>query len=99
MQLLSRLFLCSVAAAAAQDQGPAHKLTLRSPQLEIQLDQDSGLPSEYRLLPNRAVIHGAEAGHAITATVFHTQPHKFEKVTVKPRSAKTTATRADFLFT
>lgn len=98
MQLLSRLFLCCAAVASVRGQTPAHTLTLRSPQLEVLFDRDDGLPYEYRLLANHAVIHGEEAGHAIAATVFDAQPHKFQKVTVKPRNAKTTATHADFCF-
>jgi hypothetical protein len=99
MQLLSGLVFCCVAVAAAQDQGTARTLTLRSPQLEVLLDRDAGLPYEYRLLSNQAVIRGAEPGHAVTATVFHAQPYSFQQVMVKPRSAKTTATGADFYFT
>ena len=97
MKLLSGLLLCW-AAAAVQDQAPTHTLILRSPQLEVVIDRDRGLPSEYRLLSNHAVIHGEEAGHDVTATVFRAQPYKFQNETVTPQSVKATETRADFLF-
>jgi hypothetical protein len=89
MRLLTVLFLCAIAASTQ---------TLHSPQLEVILDRASGLPSEYRLLSNQSVIHGAEPGHAITATVFQAGNHKFDKITVKPQSVDATATRADFHF-
>jgi hypothetical protein len=94
-----KFLLCLIAAIAAQAQAPVHTLTLRSSQLEIDLDRDAGTPVEYRLLATNSVIHGAEPGHEITATVFQSQPPQFRKVIVKPQSAKATATRADFLFT
>jgi Endo-alpha-N-acetylgalactosaminidase len=99
MRLRSGLFLCWIAAAAAQGPAPARTATLRSPQLEVLLDRDAGLPYEYRLLSNQAVIHGAEPGHGITATVFRAQPHEFRAAGLKPRGARATATRADFFFT
>jgi hypothetical protein len=86
------------AAGAAQGQAPARTVTLRSPQLEVLLDRGAGLPYEYRLLSSQAVIHGAEPGHAVTATVFRAQPHQFQNLTLQPRNVQATAARADFLF-
>jgi hypothetical protein len=92
------LVLCSLAAAAAQSLAPAHTVTLHSPQLEVLLNRDSGLPDEYRLLSNQATIHGAEAGHAIAATICDIQSHKFQKVTATPQTVRAASTRGDFLF-
>ncbi len=99
LRIFNGVLLCCFLADAAQTQEPAHVATLRSPQLEVLLDRDTGLPSEYRLLAANAVIHGAEAGHAVTATVFEAQPHRFQQVTVKPQSVRASAARTDFLFT
>jgi len=93
------LWLCWVAGLAAGRQAPADPVVLRSPQLEVILDRVDGLPYEFRLLSNQAVIHGEEAGRAITATLFRAQAHQFNQVTVKPRAVKATRTRAEFLFT
>lgn len=95
---LCLFFLCFGTASAAR-KAPAHPAVLRSAQLEVILDRDDGLPYEYRLLSNQAVIHGEDAGREITATVFRAGPHEFTKVTVKPQTVKATGARADFLFT
>ena len=92
MVKLVALLLCGLAAAAAQP------VTLRSPLLEIQLNRDTGLPSEYRL-PEGAVIHGAEPLRSVSATVFRVSPYGFQPVKVKPQRAQVSATRADFFFT
>lgn len=80
------------ASAAAQP------VVLRSPQLEVTLQRDTGLPAQFRLLSNGGVIHGAEPGHPVTATLFQVQPHQFQTFELRPRSVKSTATRADFAF-
>jgi hypothetical protein len=92
MAKLVALLLCGLATAGAQP------IALRSPQLEVLLDRATGLPSEYRL-PGGAIIHGAEPGRAVTATVFRAAPYGFQQVTVKPQRLQATETRADFLFT
>jgi len=86
----------ALSAAAARIQPPAHTVTLHSPQLEVILNRDSGLPLEYRLLSNQAVIHGENSGRPVAATVFRSDPHQFAKVTPQPQGGKFTATRADF---
>jgi hypothetical protein len=91
MAKLVALLLCAAAAAA-------QPVTLRSPQLEIHLDRDTGLPSEYRL-PGGGLIHGAEPSRAVTATVFRISPYGFQQVSLKPQGAQVSATRADFFFT
>jgi hypothetical protein len=82
MRLTTACFLCCISAAASQM--PAHTASLRSPQLEVLLDRDNGLPYEYRLLVNQAVIHGATGDQHVTATVFQAQTHTFEKAELTP---------------
>lgn len=99
MRTLLVLGLSWMAAAQAPAQAPAATVTLRSPRLQAILDGESGLPREYRLLSGGGVIHGAEPGKEVVATVFHAASHKFAQVGVRPVSAQTTASRADFRFT
>jgi hypothetical protein len=87
------LFLCGFATALAQP------VALRSPQLEVVLDRATGLPSEYRLIPSGARIHGAEPGRAVAATVFRAEPYGFQQVSLTPQGVQASASRADFRFT
>jgi hypothetical protein len=77
---------------------PARVVTLKSPQLEVLLDQDRGLPYRYRLLANQAFIRGEDAGQDIVATVFRRQPRSFDKITLRPQAVEGTETQADFKF-
>ena len=88
MRRLSALLICALAARAQ---------TLRSSQLEAALDRDTALPVEFRL-SNQAVIHGAEPGRAVSATVYREATHHFDQIAVRPRAVAATATRADFHF-
>jgi Endo-alpha-N-acetylgalactosaminidase len=98
MAFRTGILLFFLAMVTAQAQAPAQVVTLRSPQLEVTLDRDRGLPIEYRLFAAGASIHGAEPGHAVTATVFHAAPHKFQSVPLEPQTVNATAARADFTF-
>jgi hypothetical protein len=89
----------SLGSAAAARKAPLHPVVLQSSELKLTLDGDDGLPYEYRLPSNGAVIHGEVAGRPITAAVFRADPHEFANVTVKPESVRATGTRADFRFT
>ncbi len=97
MRSLAAVLLCCISAAASQV--PAHTAMLRSPQLELVLGRDTGLPYGYRLLANQSVIHGAASDHPITATIFQAQPHTFAEAELTPRSSTVSATRCDFVFT
>jgi len=94
---LAVLFAFTVAAAADRS-SPAHPIVLKSPQLEVILDRDQGLPYEYRLLQNQSVIHGEDSGRDISVTVFRAAPYQFSKISARPQSVQSTAARADFLF-
>jgi hypothetical protein len=72
---------------------------LSSPQLEVSLDHERGLPTEYRLRANQAAIHGAEPGQVVTATIFQAQSHRFENAAVKPGNSTGTNGSAEFTFT
>lgn len=93
MRLLAGFIVFWIGTAAAQT------VTLRSQQLEVVIQKNGGLPSEYRVLSNGATIHGVEPGHGITATLFEAQSHKFQEAKLQPASAAATASRADFAFT
>ena len=97
--LRASICLFCIATAAAARQAPRHPVVLQSNQLKLILDGDDGLPYEYRLLSNQAIVHGEAAGRPITATLFRIGRHEFTKVAVKPDGVKATATRADFRFT
>jgi hypothetical protein len=92
MRLLTISIILGIIPAAA------HPVTLRSADLEVDLQRTVGLPAQYRVLSNGAIIHGTEPGRAVMATIFHKQGHNFESLTVKPRRVITTATVADFSF-
>jgi hypothetical protein len=89
-ELAPAILLLIPAAAAA----PLPPVILKSPQLEAILDPDRALPSEYRLLAEKTSIHGDDSGRDITVTVFRAEPRAFDKITVRPASATSTATRA-----
>ena len=98
MRWLAAALLCQITSATALAQTPAHT-TLRSSQLEVLFDRNTGLPFEYRLLSNQAVIHGATRDQQVTAMVFRAQAHAFEKVSLTPNKAHASITRCDFQFT
>jgi hypothetical protein len=93
MRFLAGLLSIWIGTAAAQT------IVLRSPQLEVVLGKDRGLPSEYRLRSNQGAIHGAEPEQDVTATIFEAHTHQFQEVKLQPRDVRTTPTRADFSFT
>ncbi|MBV9084454.1 MAG: hypothetical protein JOZ62_17400 [Acidobacteriaceae bacterium] len=62
------------------------------------LDRDTGLPYEYRLLAQRAVMHGVTRNHPVSATTFRAEPYKFANVELKPENSTVNAARCDFLF-
>src|SRR5690348_2127019 len=92
------VLICSVAAVAGQRKPPAHPVILRSTQLEAVFDRDDALPFEYRLLNQKALIHGEDQGHKIKATIFTAQSHKFESVEPTLKSSEAAASHADFRF-
>ena len=84
-------------AAESHAPPPAHVVTLKSPQVEVRLDADRGLPYRY-VLSNRSFIRGEDSGRDISATVCRLQPRSFDKITLRPKKTLITATRADFDF-
>ena len=102
-RLAVRLFVagitfCGFAASSFPQSPAANTIGLRSPRLELRLDRDTGLPSEYRLVPSGAIIHGATSNHPITATIFQAEPHTFTNINLTPENSKVTGTRCDFAF-
>ncbi len=95
MTKLLGVLLFSLAISRAES---SREIALRSKQLEVKLDQAAGLPSEYRLLPSGAVLHGTEPEHPIRATVFRASPYAFRVTPVQPDRVNATETRADFMF-
>ncbi len=90
--------LVCVSAAAADRPAPVHPAILKSAQLEVTLDRDQGLPYQYRLVDNGAILHGEDSGREVSVTIFRAAPFQFSRITARPRSAQITNTRADFLF-
>src|SRR5690349_12897521 len=93
MRILVALLSLSIGTGSAQT------VTLRSSQLEADFQKGTGLPAEYRLLSNKAVIHGAEPAQSVVATVFEARLHQFHDVKLQPKDVHSSATRADFGFT
>jgi len=94
--LVAALVLTPLCQAGRQ--APAHAVVLRSTQLEVVLDRDQGLPYEYHLLPQQAIIHGEDSGRDISATVFRSNPRSFDKVAARIDSVRSNGTSADFRF-
>ena len=61
---------------------PAHPVALRSPQLEVILDGDDGLPFEYRWRAGGARLRGEDFGQKMTATICQRAPWRFFTATV-----------------
>src|SRR5579872_4984681 len=92
------LLLVCLSAVAADRPAPAHPAILKSAQLEVTLDRDQGMPYQYRLLENGAIIHGEDSGRDVSVTIFRAAPFQFSNITARPKSSRITVARADFLF-
>ena len=89
-------------ASAAQVSGdraaPAHPVILRSSELHVTLDPESGLPFEYHLLRGNARLRGEDSGTNATVTVCRKQPWSFQTVSVTPLRHRVTKDSAVFHF-
>ncbi|HEV2418009.1 MAG TPA: endo-alpha-N-acetylgalactosaminidase family protein [Terriglobia bacterium] len=84
-------------AQAVRDR-PTHSVVLRSPNLEVILDGDDGVPYEYRLLPSGLSIRGEDYGGKISVTVCRRHPRGFVTTPISAVSVTATPPRADFRF-
>jgi hypothetical protein len=92
------MFLAIFLAAAAFAAKPAQPVDLKSSQLEVTFDPLKGLPTEYRLLSNKATIRGGVSSE-VTVTIFRTNPRRYTNFAVRPEVIRSSKTRADFQFT
>ena len=77
---------------------PAHPVMLRSAELEVTLDPESGLPFEYRLVKNNARLRGEDSGTNATVTICRKEPWNFQSFFVTPTSHQATSSSAVFHF-
>ena len=78
---------------------PARPVVLRSPQLEVVLDGDDGLPVSYRLLhphAGGAMMTGEDAGRPMTATLCRLQPRRFVTVALRAAGMRRSPDQVDF---
>ena len=82
---------------------PAHRLVLRSEQIEVTFDSADALPYEYRLRATGARLRGEDLGQKIKATVCQRSPWRFFDVdlsaTPEPLPKSAHAPTAAFAFT
>jgi hypothetical protein len=96
--LFTLSFIVTALVAAQTRREPANPLTLRSKQVAEVLDGSDGLPFEYHMLWNKAVIHGEDSGQPVAVTVFRREPYAFHRITVRPANADVGPAEADFHF-
>lgn len=77
---------------------PASPLKLRSAHLEAWFDREDGLPVQFHLPGNQAVLAGEDAGMPLTATVCHKPSWEFADLRASRPVVKSTATSAEFRF-
>jgi hypothetical protein len=88
------MFLAAIAFAAK----PVQIVELKSSQLEATFDPLKGLPIEYRLSSNKAIMRGAP-GSEVTVTIFRSSPRRYANFAVRPEVIRSSKSRADFQFT
>jgi hypothetical protein len=77
---------------------PQNPILLHSPQLELTLDREDGLPFSYRLTANGATLLGEDLGKQLGAIVCHKTPWQFSLLPLKATQVTATQTTADFAF-
>ena len=77
---------------------PRNPIVLHSPQLEVTLDREDGLPFSYRLTASGAVFQGEDLGKQLGAIVCQRFPWQFSLVALKATRATATQTSATFAF-
>jgi Endo-alpha-N-acetylgalactosaminidase len=77
---------------------PKNPVIVRSPQLEIALDREDGVPFSYRLTANGAILHGEDLGKQLGAIVCRKSPWQFSLLPVKATHATATQTSVVFAF-
>jgi hypothetical protein len=76
---------------------PAKPIILSSPQLQVVLDRERGLPYEYRFA-NGSRLRGDQAAAGVSITICESKPWKFSDVDLKADAFKSTRQQADFSF-
>jgi hypothetical protein len=103
MGLLSFTTIARERASFADTLPPAHAtpvnpVVLKSPQFEVVLDREHGLPYLYKFSKLRAVIQGSVLAEKILATICSVSAWEFRPVSVVPVAVRATGTQADFQF-
>jgi len=96
--LRARLFAQTEEAPDTNRATPQNAVVLRSPELELTLDRDDGLPFSYRLTGNGAILHGEDLGKQLGAIVCRKSPWQFSLLPLKATHATATQHSADFAF-
>src|SRR5215469_4337476 len=96
--LRARLFAQTEEAPDTNRATPQNAVVLRSPELELTLDRDDGLPFSYRLTGNGAVLHGEDLGKQLGAIVCRKNPWQFSLLPLKSTRATVTQSSAGFAF-
>jgi Endo-alpha-N-acetylgalactosaminidase len=77
---------------------PQNPILLHSPQLELTLDREDGLPFSYRLTTNGAILHGEDLGKPLGAIVCDKTRWQFSLLPLKATRVTATQTTAAFSF-
>ena len=77
---------------------PATPVVLKSPQLEVILDRERGLPYLYQLPKSQTVIRGSVLSETLLATICSVSAWEFRPVSLVPVTVRATGTQADFQF-
>ena len=84
--------------ALSERRAPAHRLLLRSAEMEVAIDPENGLPWEYRLLKTNARLRGEESQDQTTVTICRHQPWSFATTPLLPESHSASANSAIFRY-
>jgi hypothetical protein len=77
---------------------PENPVLLKSPQLQVTLDRERGLPYLYKSVRSKAEMSGCVLDENIVAVVCHVPAWEFESITAVPTSIRITDTEAIFDF-
>ena len=77
---------------------PRQTIILESPELQVILDASTGLPYQYRLGQNNAILHGEYLGSPAAVTFCSLASWRFATLPATPHDHSATPTEAEFHF-
>ena len=86
------------ASVKEREHPPRQTVTLQSPELHVVLDAVNGLPYQYRLAQNNAVLRGEDLGQPAEVTLCRLEPWSFTTLAATPQSHSATPEEAVFQF-